>query len=226
MLSLVEVPKKTCAKKGCRPLASSTHNKKSIKDDDAPMADVTEDDGIETFRVSERASVSDFFTNEDDIQQAILRRWCVLINAQPVAKKAAEPNPNVKVLPMLLDEQQLTFLNYIYIGPTKSGEHMYGIKKAVPPAASTSEGKKKTKVTKPDAKHDTCSLKRKMDASAFKKEEEAKPPQDRDRRLSGRRGGRAGYGMGLRDLSCAAGQEGQEGAHDPAFRGLWRPDQG
>ena len=106
-------------------------------------------------QISERASVTEYFTNEHDIQEEILRRWTVLKSAKPVAKKAPEPNANVKVLPMLLDEAHLTALDYIYIGPTKSGDHMYGIKKAASPAASQSEGKKKSKEAKPAVKLET-----------------------------------------------------------------------
>eukprot|EP00966_Prymnesium_polylepis_P241402 5582631-Prymnesium_polylepis.2 len=129
-------------------LLNPSNAKKVFKESDLPKTDVAKDDGFEAYKISERASVTDYFTNEDDIQEEILRCWAVLKSAKPIAKKVPEPNPNVKVLPMVLDEAQLTALDYIYIGPTKSGDHMYGIKKA----ASQSEGKKKAKEAKPAVK--------------------------------------------------------------------------
>eukprot|EP00966_Prymnesium_polylepis_P244836 5663368-Prymnesium_polylepis.2 len=85
MSSPVEVLKKSCAKNGlattgtkaellARLLNAPADKKKPSKDDGAPKADVSEDDGFDAFMQSERASESAFFEREDDIKEEILRR--------------------------------------------------------------------------------------------------------------------------------------------------------
>ena len=116
MSSTIDVLKKTCARHGmatdgtrselCARLLIAPRTKKAVKEDDPPKkTDVAEDDGFVAYKISERASVTEYITKEDDIQEEIMRRWTVLKSNKPVAKKAPEPNPNVKVLQADAEDQ-------------------------------------------------------------------------------------------------------------------------
>ena len=116
MSSRIDVLKKTCARNGMATdgtrseliarLLIAPRTKKAVKEDDPPKkTDVAEDDGFVAYKISERASVTEYITKEDDIQEEIMRRWTVLKSNKPVAKKAPEPNPNVKVLQADAEDQ-------------------------------------------------------------------------------------------------------------------------
>ena len=116
MSSTIDVLKKTCARHGMATdgtrselsarLLIAPRTKKAVKEDDPPKkTDVAEDDGFVAYKISERASVTEYITKEDDIQEEIMRRWTVLKSNNPVAKKAPEPNPKVKVLQADAEDQ-------------------------------------------------------------------------------------------------------------------------
>lgn len=161
-MAAVEFLQKSCAKNGLPTDGSKADLLKRLLQKRAGEKD-DDDELYKTFAEAERQNLVSSGMADEDIEEEIARRWSVMKNlksspdkakgkaakAEPKAK--AEPNPNVKVFPMLLDAQQLAALDYIYIGPTKSGEHMYGLKQPQPPTPmptpDPSDSKKKGKST-------------------------------------------------------------------------------
>lgn len=155
----MDVLKKSLAKNGLpvtgtkaemlgRLLSGTTDKRKSPK---KAAADAPNDSDVETseeyvqFALAERQNLeASGITSDEDIEEEITRRWKVLQSLKPLPKaEDKSQSADVKILPILLDDKQLAALEYIYIGPTKGGEHMYGVKKPAPTPASSS--------SKPDA---------------------------------------------------------------------------
>ena len=139
-----------------RLLAGTTGKRKSPKK--AAAVETVPDDSSDVeaseeyiqFALAERQNLeASGITSDEDIEEEIARRWKVVLhNLKPVPEEEEKsPSADVKILPILLDDKQLTALDYIYIGPTKTGEHMYGVKKGalapgslpIPPTTACTE---------------------------------------------------------------------------------------
>ena len=182
----MDVLKKSLAKNGLpvtgtkaemlgRLLSGTTDKRKSPKKAalDAPTdSDLETSEEYVQFASAERQNLeASGITSEEDIEEEISRRWKVLQSLKPVPKaEDKSSSSDVKMLPILLDDKQLAALDYIYIGPTKTGEHMYGVKKSAPAPASSS--------SKPDASPAKKSMPKAVSGSKRKAEVVKPEPEE------------------------------------------------
>ena len=106
-----------------RLLAGTTGKRKSPKK--AAAVETVPDDSSDVeaseeyiqFALAERQNLeASGITSDEDIEEEIARRWKVVLhNLKPVPEEEEKsPSADVKILPILLDDKQLTALDYIY----------------------------------------------------------------------------------------------------------------
>lgn len=192
----MEVLKKSLAKNGlpvtgtkpemlARLLSGTTDKRKSAGkktaavDEPDDTSDVADSEYTQFANAERQNLEASGITNEEDIEEEVARRWKVLKSLKPTPKaEEMTVSADVKVLPILLDDKQLAALDYIYVGPTKTGEHMYGVKKPAPAPADSPPAKLSASPAKKAGVAKASGSKRKIDAIKPEPEPESESQSD------------------------------------------------